>query len=117
LKKQSKIIYKLIFKKMKIAIATINKEENSEISNRGGRAPYYLIFNEKGELLEVFSNPFAVGGGGAGFALSQIFAEKGIDIVIAGNIGPNMAYALEEKGIKFYQKLGKAKEALQEVVG
>ena len=32
---------------MKIAVAAIEKEENSEISSRAGRAPYFLIFDEK----------------------------------------------------------------------
>ena len=47
---------------MKIAIAALKKKENSQISIQAGRAPYYLIFNEKSELLETVSNPFSRGG-------------------------------------------------------
>ena len=36
---------------MKIAIASEGKDVDSEISSRGGRAPYYLIFEDK-ELVE-----------------------------------------------------------------
>jgi len=101
---------------MKIAIAVINKNENSEISSRAARAPYFLIFNEKGELLEAISNPFAVGGGGAGFAVAKMLADKDVDTVIAGAFGPNMASALNERGIKYFEKQGTAKEAIQEVI-
>ena len=100
---------------MKIAIATNNKNENSEISGRGGRAPYYLIFNEKGELKETISNPFAVGGGGAGFAVAKMLADKGVDIFAASAVGGNMAGALEERGIKYCEKMGTARQAAREI--
>jgi len=37
----------LTLKKMKIAIASEGKNEDSEISLKGGRAPYYLIYEDK----------------------------------------------------------------------
>jgi predicted Fe-Mo cluster-binding NifX family protein len=46
---------------MKIAVATIGKDETSEVSPRSGRSKFYLIFNEKGDLPEVISNPFSRG--------------------------------------------------------
>jgi predicted Fe-Mo cluster-binding NifX family protein len=62
---------------MKIAIAAIEKSENSPVSQRAGRAPYFLLFDGKGSLLEMLSNPFALGGGGAGFAVAKLLADKG----------------------------------------
>ena len=100
---------------MKIAVAAINKNENSEISSRAGRSPYYLIFNEKGEFLEIISNPFVLGGGGVGMAVAKMLADKDVKIIIAGVIGENMASALDERGIKYYEKQGLAKEALKEI--
>ena len=98
--------------KMKIAIASEGKDKNSEISLRGGRAPYYLIFEDK-ELVEALKNPFAVGGGGAGWSVAYMLAEKEVNLVVAGRAGPNMEFALKEKGLKFKQASGKVKDFIQ----
>jgi predicted Fe-Mo cluster-binding NifX family protein len=88
---------------MKIAIASEGKELNSKVSSQGGRAPYYLIFEEK-NLIETIKNPFAKGSGGAGFSVAYMLAEKKVNLVIAGKIGGNMESALENKGIKFKEE-------------
>jgi len=91
---------------MKIAIASEGKNLYSEISQKGGRAPYYLIFEDK-TLIETIKNPFATGGGGAGFSVAYMLAEKNVKLVIAGKVGGNMESALKEKGIKFREESGK----------
>lgn len=94
---------------MKTAIASEGKSEESEISKMGGRAPYYLIFEDK-ELIETIKNPFATGSGGAGFSVAHMLADKKVNLVIAGKIGGNMVSALEEKGIKYKEESGKKVE-------
>jgi len=100
---------------MKIAIASLGEDKQSQISDQAARAPYYLIFNEKGELLETLKNPFSVGGGGAGFAAAKMLADKEINLVIANNFGPNMIGALEERGLKFEEKTGKIEEIIKDL--
>lgn len=100
---------------MLIAIATTKKNENSQISSQAGLAPYYLIFNQQGELIEAIKNPFTVGGGGAGFAVAKMLADKQVNLVIAGKFGPNMIGALEERNVKFKEKQGTADKALSEI--
>ena len=101
---------------MLIAIATIKNEVTSQISPQAGRAPFYLIFNGQGKLLKAIKNPFAIGGGGAGFGVAKMLADKGVDLVIAGKFGPNMASALEEREIKFEEKQGTVEEVLKEIL-
>ncbi len=100
---------------MKIAIASTNKTEESQVSSVGGRAPFYLIFENK-KLVKALSNPFRVGGGGAGFGVAKMLTNEKVDLVVSGNFGPNMANALESSGIKTKVVQGKTvKEALKEV--
>ena len=96
---------------MKIAVASEGKELDSEISLMGGRAPYYLIFENK-KLVETMKNPFAVGGGGAGWSVAHSLADKGVKKVVLGKIGPNMESALKEKKIEVQEKTGKVKEVI-----
>jgi len=98
---------------MKIAIATVDKSAQSQISTRGGRAPYYLIFNQEGELLETIKNPFSTGGGGAGTGVAKMLGDKNVDIVIAGEVGEKMAESLKNKNIEFKTKEGIAEEAIR----
>jgi len=101
---------------MKIAIASVEKNVESKVSKRGGRAPYYLIFNEKKDLLETISNPFKSGGGGAGVAMAKVLGDKEINIVVSELIGEKMGSLLTEKGIKFYEKEGFVDLVLDEII-
>ena len=85
---------------MKIAIASDKKNIDSIVSNRGGRADYYLIFEDK-KLTETIKNPFAVGGGGAGFSVIEMLNDKKVDKIICGKFGNNMIDAMKEKNIDF----------------
>ncbi len=97
---------------MKIAIASEGKSSDSEISLRGGRAPYYLIFENK-KLIKILKNPFAVGGGGAGWSVAYMLAKENVNLVIAGKIGSNMQLALKEKDINFKEDKGIIKEKIK----
>lgn len=100
---------------MKIAVACVGKEPDSPVSEVAGRAPYYQIFNEKGELLETIENPFVVGGGGAGWGVAKMLADKGVNRVVAGRFGPNMVTGLEQRGVKHSECHGTAKDVVVKV--
>ncbi|MCD6476675.1 MAG: NifB/NifX family molybdenum-iron cluster-binding protein [Candidatus Aenigmarchaeota archaeon] len=101
---------------MRIAIASSGKDENSKISAVFGRAPYYLIYENK-KLVEVIKNPFAIGGGGAGFSVAQMLINKGVEIVISGNFGSHIENVLRSKKIKMKQINDKTvKQSIEEIV-
>jgi predicted Fe-Mo cluster-binding NifX family protein len=100
---------------MKIAIASDKNDLNSIISNRGGRADYYLVFEDK-KLIEALKNPFAVGGGGAGFSVVEMLNDKNIDLIICGKFGSNMISAINDKNLKFKEIQNKTiQEVLEEI--
>ena len=98
---------------MKIAISSEGKNENSQVSQMSGRAPYYLIFENK-KLTKTIKNPFRIGGGGAGYSVAEMLSEEKVNLVISGKFGGNMVSALETKGIKSKEMSGiTVKEALE----
>lgn len=101
---------------MKIAIASTEKNKNADVSDRAGRAPYYLIFDKSEDLIEEIDNPFSFGGGGAGLSVAKMLADKEVNIVIAGKFGPKMTGALEERGLKYYEFNGKVLDALPHII-
>jgi len=101
---------------MRIAVASVGKEGTSEISPRSGRAKFYLLFDEKGNLLEVISNPFSRGGGGAGFGVAKMLADKKVEVMIGSQMGDHMEEALKSRGLKFFEMEGRVIEALAKII-
>ncbi len=100
---------------MKIAISSEGKDENSPVSQMSGRAPYYLIFENK-KLIKIIKNPFRMGGGGAGFGVAEMLSEEEVNLVISGRFGGSIISIFGTKGIKSKEISGiTVKEALEKV--
>lgn len=96
---------------MKIAIASVENNIDSKVSERGARAPYYLIFDNDFTLIESIKNPFAIGSGGAAYSVAQMFLDKEINVFIAGKFGEKMIGVLDENSIKHFEFNGFIKDA------
>ena len=98
---------------MRICITSSGSNLDSPIDPRFGRAQYFLLLDEEGDLKEVSSNPGVLARGGAGVAAAQKVVNQEIDILITGNIGPNAVGVLGIAKLKiFLCPMGiKAKEA------
>ena len=99
-----------------IAVATFKKTESSQISDKAARAPYYLIFDRRGNLLEVISNPFHDAARGAGSKMADLLASKNVSLVVASAFGHKMKSALDKKGINHHEASGIAKRVVQDLV-
>lgn len=97
----------------KIAVAAIGQEKDAAISLETGRAPFFLIFDDKATFLEAIDNPAKDQDRGLRKIVSSLFAQEGITIVIAGNMGSKMEQALKEQHIQYIQKTGVAANAVQ----
>jgi len=105
---------------MRIAVSTTSGGLDDKVSEVFGRAVSFTIVDvENGEIksVEVVRNDFAVRGGGAGIAVSQFLADKGVNVVITGNVGPNALSVLSSAGIKVYRAGGlKVSEAIEKLL-
>ncbi len=102
--------------KMKIAVAASSKTAKASVSNMAAKCPYYLIFNNKGELIEVIDNPYRDTSGGAGPSAANFLAQRGVTIVIAGNFGSKMINTLKNKGITHFEFKGRVDDAVKRVL-
>ena len=101
--------------KMKIAVAASSKTAKASVSNMAAKCPYYLIFNNKGELIEVIDNPYRDASGGAGPSAANFLAQRDIDIIVAGSFGSKMIDALRNSGKTHFEFKGRVDDAVNRV--
>lgn len=97
---------------MRIAIAS-DGAGPEKVAVQAGRARYYLVYDEDRTLVETVANPFATGGGGAGFGVAKMLADKGVTTVIAGKFGGNMEGAMTQRGLTFIVSSDTVEAALE----
>ena len=76
---------------MKIAISSTGSDLNSTVDERFGRCPFFAIAeidNNEIKSTEFVENTSANQMGGAGMTAAQAVADKGVNAVITGNMGP-----------------------------
>lgn len=85
-----------------IAITSSGQNLNSNVDPRFGRSQHFLILDKEGNLDEVISNPGVGAQRGAGVQAAQAIADKGVEALITGNIGPNAFSALQTAGVEIF---------------
>ena len=104
---------------MKIAISSIGKGINSNVDSVFGRCSYFIIAETEGKKIvkvEVIKNISAEKMGGAGISAAQAVVEKGVNVVITGNVGPRALDVLKQFDVKVYNGSGSVKKALQNLI-
>lgn len=101
---------------MKIAIASTGNNLDSEVSLVFARSPYFIVADlEDGDIKETSTveNP-SKNERGAGISAAQFIANKNVDALISGAVGPNAFNILKQIGIKVYKlQSGTVKENLK----
>ncbi len=87
---------------MRICITCLGDNLKSPIDPRFGRAQFLLLLDENGKLKDTIKNPGLGARGGAGIAAAQELANRKVDILITGNIGPNAFRVLNISNIKIF---------------
>ncbi|WP_294703693.1 NifB/NifX family molybdenum-iron cluster-binding protein [uncultured Fusobacterium sp.] len=90
---------------MKVAIALEENKYEAQVDRRVGRAPYFLIIDIETNNYEIIENEAKDEVTGAGLKVIKNLITLGIDILIAGDVGPKAAVLIEEFDLPVY-KLG-----------
>jgi len=104
---------------MRIAISSTDKSIESKASDVFGRCLYFIIVEIKDgkiEKTEAIKNKSADQTGGAGISAAKLIAEKDINAVITGNVGPRALDVLRQFNIEIYSGEGIIKNLLQEFI-
>jgi predicted Fe-Mo cluster-binding NifX family protein len=99
---------------MKICLTSTGPNLDSEMDPRFGRCQYFLFVDPQSLELEALKNPNISAGGGAGIQSAQLVANKGVEAVITGQVGPNAFSTLQAAGVRILiGASGKVREVLE----
>jgi len=101
---------------MKIAISSTIKDINGDVDEVFGRCPYFIVADFKNKKIgktEGIKNKSMDQTSGAGISTAQLLAEKKVNAVITGNIGPRALDVLKQFNVDVYFGEGAVKDVLQ----
>jgi len=104
---------------MKIAVSSMDKNIDGNVSDIFGRSSYFVVAeleDKKIKRTEIVENKSTDHMSGAGISVAQLMAEKNINAVITGNVGPRALDVLRQFDIAVYHGDGLIKKILQEFI-
>jgi predicted Fe-Mo cluster-binding NifX family protein len=85
---------------VKICVTSSGNTLDALVDPRFGRAAYLTIVDSESMAFEAVPNAAAGAMGGAGIQAAQTLANRGVSVLITGNVGPNAFQALKSSGVK-----------------
>ena len=85
---------------MKIGVTATGKNLNYSLDPKFGRSQYFVFVDPETMEFESFENPGVSASGGAGIQAAQAIADRKVDILITGNVGPKAFSVLSKANIK-----------------
>jgi len=85
---------------MRIAVSAVAPSLDAEVEPRFGRCQYFVIVDSQSMEFEALENSSAMAAGGAGISAAQMIADKGAEVVLTGNCGPNAYQTLSAAGVQ-----------------
>jgi len=99
---------------MKIAVSSTGGSLDDQIDPRLGRCSYFLIVDSETMKFEAIPNTASGAMSGAGIQAAQLVANRGVQTVLTGNVGPNAFQALSSAGISIITGVfGTVREAVE----
>ncbi len=85
---------------MKICVTATGNDLDAEVDPRFGRCQYLIFVDSDTMEFEAIPNEAIAAPGGAGIQAAQTVVNRGAEILISGNIGPNAFQVLSTAGVK-----------------
>ncbi|MGB9578435.1 MAG: NifB/NifX family molybdenum-iron cluster-binding protein [Halothiobacillaceae bacterium] len=84
---------------MKLCITAKGNNLDAAIDPSFGRCQYFIFVDSETLQFEAVENPNTRASGGAGTNSGQLIANKGTDVLLTGDVGPNAARVLAAAGV------------------
>jgi predicted Fe-Mo cluster-binding NifX family protein len=99
---------------MKVCVTAAAGDLNAQVDPRFGRCQYFVFVDSDTMAFEAMANEATAAPGGAGIQAAQTVVNKGVAVLISGNIGPNAFQVLSTAGVKIATgAYGTVKEAIE----
>ena len=99
---------------MKIAVSAVSPNLDAEVEPRFGRCQYFVIVDPQNMEFEGLENPNIAAMGGAGIGTAQMIANKGAEVILTGNCGPNAYQTLTAAGVQVITGVtGRIRDAIE----
>jgi predicted Fe-Mo cluster-binding NifX family protein len=97
-------------------VAADGDQPDSEISKLAGVAPFFHLYDAKGQLVEVVPNPFLDLEFGVGPAATSMLADKGAAVLIGRQMpGPKLMDVVAERKMRFVRRFGTVQDVAKEL--
>ena len=98
------------------AVAAEGSDAAAVISKLAGIAPFFHLYAENGNAVEVVPNPYLDLEFGTGPAAARLLAEKGVVVLVARKIpGPKMMEVLDQSGVRVVRRIGTVEDVASEL--
>ncbi|HJH25838.1 MAG TPA: dinitrogenase iron-molybdenum cofactor biosynthesis protein [Methanophagales archaeon] len=99
---------------MKMCVTSVGMDLNAQVDPRFGRCQYLIFVDSDTMEFEAMPNEAIAAPGGAGIQAAQTVVNKGANVLISGNIGPNAFQVLSTADVKIATgAYGTVKEAVE----
>ena len=97
-------------------IAAEGNEPAAEISKLAGVSPFFHLYRENGDPVEVVANPFLNLEFGTGPAAAKILIDKGMAVLVGRQVpGPKMMDVLDANKVRFVRRIGTVADVANEL--
>ena len=101
---------------MKVAISAVGADLDAKVDPRFGRCRYFIIVDSDTLEFDVIENPNIGLMSRAGIQSGQMMADRGVQVILTGNIGPNAFQTLSAADVQVITGVnGTVREAIHKL--